>query len=382
MRLYEEHICSNALNRIFGFAPRTARALLEHFGSASAIFCEKNLREALPYTKGADRINDAEYEISEKEISGLQTRGITFIHIGESVYPSLLKECEDAPVGLYCLGTSPPAEIFGHRPAVSVVGTRNCSAYGKEWCERTVHTLSCSGAGPAIVSGLALGVDITAHRKALECGLPTIAVMATGIDSVYPHAHRHDASRIRNTEKCALVTDFPPGTAPLACHFLRRNRIIAGLSAATILIESGLKGGGMMTARLASSYSRDVYALPGRVDDPHSQGCNALIRDKIAEPLLPGTDLPASLGRIPVSPQSCPATEDSLAGYRGALPEDKIGILSRILLTIRQNRGISIDEVASETGLSYRQTASYVGMLEHDGLISVDMSRRCSIRII
>lgn len=379
MRLYEEHICFNALNRIFGFAPRTARALLEHFGSASAIFAEKNLGDALPYTKGADRINDAEYGISEKEISALGASGAAFIHMTDPCYPAPLRECEDAPMGFYWLGSSPPQEIFGRRPAVSIVGTRDCSAYGREWCERTVCALAGSAARPTIVSGLALGVDITAHRKALGCGLPTIAVMATGIDAVYPHVHRRDAMRIRNTEGCALITDFPPGTAPLACHFLRRNRIIAGISEATILVESGLRGGGMMTARLASSYSRDVYALPGRVDDPHSLGCNALIRDKIAEPLFPGTELPASLGRIPPARQ--PQREDGISRYEGILPDDRTDILSRILLTVRKNRGIGIDEIAAAAGIPYRQAASLVSLLENDGMISVDISKRCSIRI-
>ena len=181
---------------------------------------------------------------------------------------------------------------------VAVVGTRDISPYGREWCERIVHALARTSPKPLIVSGLAIGTDICAHKAALEASLPTIAVMATGTDTIYPYRHRQIAEKMSGTQGCALVTDYPPGTAPLPVNFLRRNRIIAGLSHATILVESKIKGGGMMTCRLAFSYDRDVYALPGRADDLRSQGCNHLIRARMAEPLTSEEDIIDSLGLL------------------------------------------------------------------------------------
>ena len=138
---------------------------------------------------------------------------------------------------------------------------------------------------PLVVSGLALGVDAVAHRTALENGLKTVAVMATGIDQIYPSQHQGLGEQIASTPGCGLVSDYPPDTQAVAINFIRRNRIIAGICKATLLIESKIKGGGMITAHLANSYDREVFALPGRVDDPYSQGCNLLIRQNLAEPI-------------------------------------------------------------------------------------------------
>ena len=232
----------------------------------------------------------------EEELTDLEKIGISFSAWNSASYPPLLKECADAPVGLYIRSVTPARELWNPSGNIAVVGTRDLSPYGKEWCEKAVTAIASGNEKPSIISGLALGTDICAHRTALDNGLPTIGVMATGPETVYPYRHKEFAERLWQTPGCALVTDYPPGTAPLAIHFLRRNRIIAGLADATILIESKSRGGGMTTSRLAFSYSRDVYALPGRADDVRSQGCNRLIREKIAEPLISIEDLIGSLG--------------------------------------------------------------------------------------
>ena len=294
----------------------------------------------------------------------------------------MLKECEDAPAGLYIRSSSSPEELWNNRRRISVIGTRDLSPYGREWCERIVGSLADipHKDRPVIVSGLALGVDICAHSAALKYGLPTIAVMATGPETVYPGRHRHIADEISNSSGSALITDYPPETAPLAIHFLRRNRIIAGLSEATVLVESKIKGGGMMTARLADSYNRTVFALPGRVDDTRSQGCNHLIRSRIAIPITSISDFLKELGVKQSSRKTATDGPERLERlYKGCLSDDRISQMGSILLAIRKERGIMVDDIALQTGIEYTRVSQLLGMLETDGIISRDLLQRCFI---
>ena len=209
-----------------------------------------------------------------------------------------------------------------------------------------------------------------------------LLVMATGTDTVYPARHREIARRIASTPGCALITDYPPGTPPLQINFLRRNRIIAGLSRATILIESRSKGGGMLTARLAFSYSRDVYALPGRIDDVRSQGCNILIKEKTAETILSEKWLVRSIGLKYRETARKDDPEETLRSvYGDRYGKDRIGTLAEIVLKIRSQRGITVEELASATGLAYKEVLEYTVLLETDGIISTDLLQRCYIRL-
>ena len=378
---YDDTICCCALNRIFGFKPMIALALIEELGSPSAIFelKKKELDRILgPFIPQKELISDRMYDIAADEIYNFKNN-TSFIPWCSPVYPKLLKECQDAPLGLYIKSTSPADGVFTDRQFISIVGTRDISEYGKEWCSKTVDAISRTGNTPTIVSGLALGTDITAHKKALEQGLPTIAVMATGIDSVYPHRHIETAEEIVQTPGSALITDYPPGTAPLQINFLRRNRIIAGLSGTTILIESKSKGGGMLTARLAFSYSRDVYALPGRADDIRSAGCNILLREKTAEPLISEENLISSLGMKYIPGQSASDSEQIINSiYSGK--SDRIENLTKLLRSVRRHRGIDIEELAEENGLEYKEALENISILEADGFINIDLMQRCFIR--
>ena len=384
-RIYDEDVCCCALNRIFGFKPKVANAMIGHIGSASGIF---RLRpHELDSITGAFSpyralITEKTLEESARELDSLYSRGYHFLHITSEDYPALLKECDDPPVGLYVRSASSPAGIFSGRPSVSVVGTRDISSYGREWCTRIVSALCRATPAPSVISGLAIGTDVTAHSTALACGAGTIAVMATGIDAVYPARHRKIADEIASTPGCALITDYPPGTSPLRINFLRRNRIIAGLSMATVLIESKAKGGGMLTARLAFSYERDVYALPGRADDRMSQGCNILIKEKVAEPVVSAESLAESIGLRPSGISTC---TDPLSAIRkaadGHYPMDIIDILSRIVLMVKNRRGITVDEIASESGITYKKALEYTAMLESDSIIYTDLMQRCYIRL-
>lgn len=381
----EETYSLCALNRIFGFEPKAAHALITHFGSASEIFrmTKKELDMVIgPWSKYKGKICPRAVEEAARELDALSSGHISFIGCTQDHYPELLLECEDAPVGLYVKSRTPARELFVPRRRIAVVGTRDISSYGQEWCSRIVQGFGRVPEKPVIVSGLALGTDICAHIQAIECGLPTIGVMATGPEAVYPYRHREFAERLVSTDGCALITDYPPGTSPLAIHFLRRNRIIAGLSDSTILVESRVKGGGMMTARLAYSYNRDVYALPGRIDDIRSQGCNSLIRNKVAEPIDSIERMIAEMGfgTVKAEPQTS-LSETLLKIFGSKVGADTIRELSEIVKTIRRHRGITLDDLTAMTGSSYSRINQLTGMLEMEDVISIDLLQRCTVNI-
>lgn len=385
MKQDEEKYSLCALNRIFGFEPKLAHALISNIGSASGIFTlsGKDLDALLgPWSKYKSQICRKTFDEAATEVERLNKGGIHFIGITEDGYPELLHECEDAPIGLYIRSDTEPSVLFRPQRKIAVVGTRDISPYGTEWCSRIVQELGRAKEKPVIVSGLALGTDICSHQEAMAAGLPTIAVMATGPEDVYPYRHRAFAERMSHTEGCALITDYPPGTAPLAIHFLRRNRIIAGLSDATILVESRIKGGGMMTSRLAFSYNRDVYALPGRVDDVRSQGCNLLIKGKIAEAIDSVEGLAESLGLHTHARKGQISDADLLRKiFCSCATPDLIRELTAIMTLIRENRGVNLDDLAAGTGFGYSRTAQLASMLETEGLISIDLLQRCTINI-
>ena len=382
----EERACLCALNRIFGFEPRIGAGLVEHFGGASEVFRQtgKDISEALgAYSriKYASEITWSAYESAAMELERLEAAGCGFIGMGETGYPKLLLECEDPPLGLYYKSVSPPEKIFNERPNVAIVGTRSMSYYGRDWCARIVETLSKAEVKPLIISGLAIGIDVTAHKAALDCGLPSVGVMATGIEDIYPPRNRRVAETMAATEGCALVTDYPPGTEAVPVNFLRRNRIIAGISGATILVESKVKGGGMMTARLASSYQRDVFALPGRIDDLLSQGCNLLIKENIAEPI---GDLARLVIRLGLGKSGPVKKEDFAARVRERyrdLPQEESDEIMKAAMAIKSRRGIAMDELCSKLGWSYSKVSRIVTSLECDGFVSVDLLQHCSPRM-
>lgn len=383
MKNYEETISACALNRIFGFEPKIGLALLEHFGSATEVMkLNRKDQELLlgPHSKYIGMITPRAVDAAANELERLAKKRIYFIGYTHEHYPHLLQECEDAPIGIYIRSNTPIESLFTPSQSIAVVGTRDISLYGEEWCQKVVSSFANTPDKPLIVSGLALGTDICAHKTALDLGLPTIGVMATGPEQIYPWRNMDVAERIISAPGCALITDYPPGTAPLAIHFLRRNRIIAGLSHATLLIESKIRGGGMMTCRLAFSYGREVYALPGRVDDLRSQGCNLLIREKIAEPITSEKELLKSLGLKAISSNKKQSDITALkVTYATTIPEDKISQMATILLNIKKYRGITIEEIAEKAQFEYSRTAELVRILETDGFICTDLLQRCTI---
>lgn len=379
-KLNYERICACALGRLFGFEPLYVSGFISRLGSASALFDMKPAEaDAIlgPHSKYKGMIGPWLLDAAETELGNLERLGCVYIACTEDSFPKALRECPDCPAGLYIRSKSAPEDIFTSGPAIAVVGTRDVSSYGREWTRKIVEACAQAPAKPAIVSGLAFGVDITAHTAALDFGLPTIAVLPCGIDEVYPSSHRKMAELIASTPGCALVTDYPPSTYPAAFTFIRRNRIIAGLASCTVLTESKAHGGGLITCRLANSYGRDVFALPGRVDDIRSAGCNAIIRSGTAEAItgLSGLGEQLGLGRYELRKKA--GLAESVSAFYAA--SDELPALLKTACAISKNRGMDMEELCIATGMCYSETVRLAGILESDGFICIDLSQRCSI---
>ncbi|NCE72525.1 DNA-processing protein DprA [Odoribacter sp. Z80] len=233
---------------------------------------------------------------AKKEMAEIEKHDIRICSIEHHHYPELLKQCEDAPLVFYYKGkfTSPDSNKY-----LAIVGTRHASSRCQTRVENLIAELCALNFRPVIVSGLAYGIDASAHRASLKHGLPTFAVLGHGLHMIYPASHKNLAENILNSGG-ALLSEFPC-TAPIhPVNFLRRNRIIAGLCHATLIAESAQKGGAMSTARLALSYNREVMALPGRPEDPYSSGCNLLIKENTAALIDNATDI-ARILNFPIS---------------------------------------------------------------------------------
>lgn len=379
----DELVAVCALNKIFGYKPKLGLGLMERLGSARAVFAagRDELRALTGPCESLAFIGPRILEETGRELEATERAGNRFVPIGDPLYPELLADCADPPLGLYLRSSDPDHVAFNGRPAVAIVGTRDVSQYGKDACVAIVQALSRARHKPVIVSGMALGTDITAHLAALDCGLPTIAVMATGIDEVYPRRHEFYADRIAHSPGSGLVTDYPPHTPPLAIQFMRRNRIIAGLCQATILIESREKGGGMLTANYACGYNRDLYAVPGRLGDPRSQGCNWLITSQKAEAVFDPERLVDSIGlgsgkRLRKKDVVAAAREH----YSEALPAEECAAVMRVLEFVRDNPESDYQTICSALGMDYSRAASLAGLLEADGYIASDVLSQCCIK--
>jgi len=372
-----------ALNSIFGYNPKISKTIIDCLGSAAAVFrlSTQELSDLFgPFSRHRDRISVQAFLDAERQLETLADNGCQFVAITEKSYPAALLECEDPPAGLYVRSTTPAEDLFSHEPRISVVGTRDISPYGMEWCRKLVGVAASSPVRPVIVSGMAIGVDICAHRAALECGLRTFGVLPTGIDEIYPKRHSRDADIICSSPGCALLTDYPPGTGPQPVNFLRRNRIIAGLSQATVLVESKLRGGGTMTARLASGYGRDVLALPGRIDDVRSEGCNRLIAEKIAEPIDSLANFSETLGLGRWNCRNATDLEEEVRRHYGSRGPDEADTLARVASAVRKSRGITAEGIAESLGCPYGSALTLVSVLESDGFLFMDVLGRCTIK--
>lgn len=276
-----EQVAMLALSRVQVTQLVLIRELIGIAGSAKTLLDNAgNIQDILPEASPKLSVILADKsltELAEREMEFIEKNGIRLICMGDEAYPYRLAECADAPLVLHSMGNAD----LNAKHIVSIVGTRHASEYGKELCANFVADLAKFVPDTLIVSGLAYGIDICAHRAALKEGLLTIGVLAHGLDRIYPNSHRSTAKSM--LENGGLLTEFMSGTNPFPQFFVQRNRIVAGMADATVVVESASKGGSLITASLTNSYARDCFAFPGRINDRYSQGCNELVsRNKAA----------------------------------------------------------------------------------------------------
>ncbi|TDW95711.1 DNA-processing protein DprA [Dinghuibacter silviterrae] len=316
-----------ALTMVPGIGPRRHRQLLDHFSSAAAVF-RSGLLPEFDNFKAVDRT----FTFARKHNIGIYCPG-------DPRYPAQLLECSDAPPILYYKGIAD----LNHQRILAVVGTRTPSSYGQQMVRSLVGELaSCD---VLIVSGLADGIDTWAHRAALDNGLPTVGVLGHGLQRIYPEGNRLLAASM--LDKGGLLTEYRQDQGPETFHFPMRNRIIAGMAVATVVVESRSQGGSLITAELAKGYHREVFALPGRVTDGRSQGCLALVRDNVAALVTGGADIARMLGWETPTPKTKPVTS-----------------IHPLLDLLRDRDSIHLDELLERTGLSSAELAARLLELE------------------
>jgi DNA processing protein len=293
------------------------------------------------------------FEKAEKEVTKAQQQGVQLIFFLDKNYPSRLRHIPDAPSLLYVKGNID----FETDKTVAIVGTRNATSYGKDRVEELVSGLVPHGA--LIVSGLAYGIDIHAHKHALKVGLSTVGIMGNGIDVVYPSAHKETVKKMLDTG--GVVSEHPFGTKPDAHNFPQRNRIIAGLADALVVVEAAEKGGALITAEIGNSYNKDVFAFPGNIGETFSSGCNNLIKSNKAHLLTAIKDLEYIMNW---SPQKAVAPKQTILQLDGFDEPEKL-----VIMLFQERNQIAIDELSIRSNLPVSQLASVLLSLEFKGVV-------------
>jgi DNA processing protein len=347
-----------ALTLIPTIGPVQAKSLVDRFGDARSIFGARHslLRslEGMGDIRAAAIKSFTGFHLAEAEMKFVETYRITPLFLTDPRYPRRLLNCADSPTLLYFKGD---ADLNSPR-IVAIVGTRKNTFYGKQQTESLVAALANHQV--MIVSGLAYGIDVLAHKAALAVSLPTIGVMAHGLDQVYPSQHTALAKEMISGNG-GLLTEFRSGTNPDRYNFPSRNRIVAGMCDATIVIETGVRGGSMITAELANGYNRDVFALPGKVTDAKSAGCNHLIRNNKAVLISDVQEL-LELMNWTGQKKTRPRVQGRL--FVDLSPEE------RTVLTMLEGKDeVHIDEINQRSGLSCSTVAAAILNMELQGIL-------------
>ncbi|MDO4790449.1 MAG: DNA-processing protein DprA [Porphyromonas sp.] len=366
MILTEEQKALIALSCVDGVGPVIAHSLLELCGSATNLW-NKGKEDLLRLDGVGPKLASAIYDgaalvKAQEEIAIFeQNSRLNICFSGETDYPELLKGCVDAPLLFYYYGQLPKSDALW----ISIVGSRSCTGYGETMVDKIVKSIAEKTPEAVIVSGLAYGIDILAHRAALKYGLKTVAVLAHGLYTLYPAAHRRDAENIIAAGGTVL-TEYPYYTKALPARFLARNRIIAGLSHATIVVESATKGGSLVTADLAFSYSRSVFAVPGRVGDILSSGCNELISQQKASIYCSMEDLLEEIGWSGFKQTNNEIIQQSI-GIFACIPED---LKSSRYYPILKERGMcTMEDMALMLGMPTHVVSAELFELELNGYL-------------
>src|SRR5690554_2237661 len=345
-----------ALSQVDNIGVMSVKKLIRHFGTAREVFnlSSRELMQVpgMSLIRAGSIASFRNFDSIERNFEFAEKEGVEIISFQDANYPNRLNHCSDGPVVLFKKG---PADLSAKR-MVSIVGTRKISDYGKQVTRELVESMLPYNI--TVVSGLAYGVDIRAHMACLELGMPTIGVLAHGLDSVYPNSHTRHANQM--AEKGALLSEFGIGTIPDRENFPKRNRIVAGMTDATIVVESGVSGGSIITANLAAGYYRDVFAIPGRVHDSRSEGCNRLIKSNKAALLESAKDLEYIMGW---------AKSEAVKPVQTKIFIDLQPNEEKLLDFLREKGKTQIDEISLSTELPMSAVMVNLLTLELNGLV-------------
>jgi len=346
-----------ALQFVNGVGLTNAKHLIEHYGSAQQAFEDANgIMAKMLHPYGDDKLlKHNALQRADKELAFIDKHHIRVAYYFSDDYPYRLRECIDAPLLLYGLGNYD----FNCKHVISVVGTRQPTDRGIELCRRFVLDIAKILPDVLIVSGLAYGIDVTAHRAALEAGVPTLIIPAHGLDRIYPPLHRNVA--MEATHHGGILAEFSSGTTPERQNFVQRNRIIAGLADAVVVFESKIKGGSLITAEMANSYSRDVFAFPGRSNDELSAGCNKLIKYNKARMIESADDLVADMLWEQVK-QMTPVQTELLPDLE---PDEQV--IMDVLH--KQPDGMHVNQIVAEAKMAFATVSALMFTMELKGLL-------------
>lgn len=361
-----EKLYAIALTRLNYFNLAGLAELYRRLGSAAAVMeHRRDIRAVLPNASPrlieAMKTIDQHLRLAETELEYNARNGIETLCMADSRYPQRLKECDDAPLVLFYKGT---ANLNAPR-VICVVGTRRCTVYGQDLVRRLMQDLRSLCPELLVVSGLAYGVDINAHRCALQNGFPTVGILAHGLDDLYPPRHRPTADEM--VKNGGLLTEFLTNTNADKLNFVRRNRIVAGISDACVVVESAAHGGGLITASIANSYGRDVFAFPGAVEAPYSEGCNHLIRDNKAALITSALDFVRAMNWE--DELRC-RQKGRLAVERQLFP-DLSAEEQRIVATLQKHNDLQINMLSVQAGIPISHLTSLLFQLEMKGVIKM-----------
>lgn len=337
-----------ALSFLYRTKLRRSLSLLEHYGSAE---------EAWRHLDEPDM--QAAWARAEREAEWIEAHGIRVWTLADADYPYRLRQCPDRPLVLYSKGNVRPSD--GH--IVSIVGTRRPTERGRELTDKLVRELQERLEQVTVVSGGAYGIDIAAHRAAIKAGIPTLIIPAHGLDRIYPCQHRKEA--VESLTHGGLLTEFPSETEPFAANFIQRNRIVAGLADAVVVVESRDKGGSLITARMAMDYDRELFAFPGRPSDESSKGCNDLIGSDKAHLISCADDL-ITVMNWTTRTQPAQPIQTQIIGLM-----DELSVRQQAILTKLQEaeEGMHINLLVMELQEPYSDVSSDLVLLELQGLV-------------
>lgn len=380
----DERRCALALSRMGYHNIVALRELYDAWGSMADIVKQHAHPERLAHNMperllAAFAHTDEHLKRADEEMRFAQDNNISIITLADEAYPQRLKACFDAPLALFFKGNA----NLNAKHCISIVGTRKATPYAADCIAQLTARLKQLCPDILIVSGLAYGVDIMAHRQAIDHALPTVAVLAHGLDTLYPTRHRKEATLMM--QNGGLLTEYFSQSKIDKRNFLQRNRIVAGLSAATLLVESAEHGGGLVTCRLAQSYQHDVFAIPGSINSPYSVGCNRLIRDNVAGLVTSAEDIlkamaweedmkqtVATNGASSMGSSSIGSSVNSVSGVGAAsastaqVPNGAQGVLD----VLTKENDLHIDIIATRAGLPVNKVLALLFQLEMSGMVS------------